>query len=119
MRYTARVIPGQGRGKTLGFPTFNLKIPPHLSTKPGIYAGYVWIDDQKYQGAFHYGPIPVFRQPQLHLEVFVLDFSSPDPVSEITFELLNHLRPVKNFSSPQALAAQISLDVAQARELLS
>lgn len=119
MRYTARVIPGQGRGKTLGFPTFNLKIPPHLSTKPGIYAGYVWIDDQKYQGAFHYGPIPVFKDSAPHLEVFVLDYSPNYPVTSITFEPIKYLRPIRNFPNPAALARRISLDVAQVRATLS
>lgn len=119
MKFTTLVIKGQGRGKALGYPTFNLKIPKNLSFPPGIYAGYVWIDDQKYQGAFHYGPIPVFSDPTPHLEVFVLDYKSDIFVTVITFELLNYLRPVKNFSSPQALAAQISLDVAQVRATLS
>lgn len=119
MRYTARVIPGQRRGKALGYPTFNLKIPPHLSTKPGIYAGYVWLSRRKYLGAFHYGPIPVFSDPTPHLEVFVIDFSSNNPVTEITFELLHYLRPIKNFSSPEALTHQISRDVQKTTELLS
>lgn len=119
MKFTTPVIKGQGRGKLLGFPTFNLHIPTNLNIKPGIYAGYVWLDNHQYLGAFHYGPIPVFNQLQIHLEVFVIDFSSTDPITEITFELLHYLRPIKNFSSLQELAAQISLDVAQVRATLS
>lgn len=119
MRYTARVIPGQGRGKTLGFPTFNLQIPDNFMAKPGIYAGYVWVDSHQYLGAFHFGPIPVFSDPDPHLEVFVLEYLSNHPVTSVTFELVKHLRPIRNFASPAALAAQISLDVAQVRATLN
>lgn len=117
-QYTTTVIPGQGRGKTLGYPTFNLRIPKNFSLKPGIYAGYVWIDNHQYLGAFHYGPIPVFSDPTPHLEVFVLDYLSNCPITSITFEPIKYLRPIKNFSSPEALAHQISRDVAQVRALL-
>ena len=118
MKFTTQVIKGQGRGKTLGFPTFNLRIPQDFSAKQGIYAGWVWINNQKYIGAFHSGPIPVFAQPQARLEVFVLDYDNPDPISTLSFELIHYLRPVKNFASPQALARQISRDVAQVRAAL-
>src|SRR3989344_5941092 len=74
MKFTTPVIKGHGRGKTLGFPTFNLQIPADLQHKHGIYAGFVWIDKQKYPGAFHFGPIPVFSDSSPHLEVFVLDY---------------------------------------------
>ena len=118
MKFTTQVIKGQGRGKTLGFPTFNLEIPANFSAKPGIYAGWVWLKDQKYLGAFHYGPIPVFSQPDLHLEVFVLDYNSDQSLTHLDFELLRYLRPVRKFASPQALSTQISRDVAQVRAKL-
>lgn len=119
MKYTATIISGHGRGKTLGFPTFNLKVPANFPVKPGIYAGWVWIKGKPYPGAFHFGPIPVFADPTPRLEVFVLDYDSPDPISILSFELVHYLRPVTNFTSPQALAHQISRDVAKTKELLS
>lgn len=118
MKFTTQVIPGQSRGKTLGFPTLNLQIPPHLETKPGIYAGWVWLRQKKYPGAFHFGPIPVFSDPTPHLEVFVLDYNSDQLITNLTFELIHYLRPVKNFSSPAALKHQISRDVTQTRAVL-
>lgn len=118
MKFTTKVLLGWGRGKTLGFPTFNLKIPANLTIKHGIYAGWVWIKTKKYAGAFHYGPIPVFNQPGDHLEVFVLNYQSNRSLHKLTFELVHYLRPIKNFASPQDLAAQISLDVSQAEAML-
>jgi riboflavin kinase / FMN adenylyltransferase len=118
MRFTSRVLKGQGRGKTLGFPTFNLQIPPDLKSKSGIYAGYVWINNQPYKGAFHYGPIPVFSDLTPHLEVFVLDFSSNSPITQLTFELVTYLRPIRNFPNLTSLTRQISRDVTRTRQLL-
>ena|SRR3989344_1045113 len=118
MKFTTPVIKGHGRGKTLGFPTFNLQIPADLQHKHGIYAGFVWIDKQKYPGAFHFGPIPVFSDSSPHLEVFVLDYNSHLPLDSLTFELVRYLRPIQNFSSPQALTTQISLDVTATRAML-
>ena len=119
MKYTTAVISGQGRGKTLGFPTFNLQIPIAFTAKPGIYAGRVWIQGQSYLGAFHFGPIPVFAQSQTRLEVFVLDYDHPGPISTLSFELVHYLRPVKNFTSPAALTRQISRDVQKTQKLFS
>ena len=92
MKFTTQVIKGQGRGKALGYPTFNLKIPVGFKAKLGIYAGSVWVNNKKYLGAFHFGPIPVFNK---------------------------YLRPIRNFPNPAALARRISLDVAQVRATLS
>ena len=119
MKFTTPVTPGQGRGKTLGFPTFNLHVPRRFTHKHGIYAGYVWLNGQKYLGAFHLGPIPVFKDSTLHLEVFILDYHSDAPVSQLTFQLVKYLRPIKNFPTPTALAHQISRDVSKTREFLS
>lgn len=118
MKFTAQVIPGQGRGKILGFPTFNLQIPPSLETKPGIYAGWVWINNQKYLGAFHFGPIPVFSDATPHLEVFVLDYNSSVPITSLIFELVHYLRPIRNFKNPTSLSRQISRDVTKTRAML-
>lgn len=119
MKHTCSVIKGQGRGKGVGYPTFNLTIPPKFSLKPGIYACWVWLDNVKYKGALHFGPIPVFNQPTNSLEIFVLDYSSKYLINRLTFTPVKFLRPIQNFPSPQALASQISRDVSRVRKFLS
>ncbi|MBI2010448.1 MAG: riboflavin kinase [Candidatus Chisholmbacteria bacterium] len=118
MKYRAQVVPGQGRGKSLGFPTFNLEIPPHFSPRPGIYACRVWLGEKAYGGALHFGPVPVFNEPQPTLEIFVLDYSLNSGVKRLTFQLLKYLRPIKNFSSPESLKRQIAQDIARVSQLL-
>ena len=119
MKFTTLVIKGQGRGKTLGYPTFNLRIPKNFSLQPGIYASWVWLGKTKCQGALHYGPRPVFHDPAPSLEIFVLDYSSNHPITSVTFEPIKYLRPIRNFPTPVALARRISLDVAQVRAKLN
>lgn len=119
MKYTAKVVSGKGRGKSLGFPTFNLRLPQTFNLRHGIYASWVWVKDKKYPGALHYGPVPVFNQKTPTLEVFVINYRASIPITTIDFEPVEYLRPIKNFSSPQALKSQISQDVATVRSLLA
>ncbi len=116
--FNASVISGKGRGKGMGFPTLNLQIPPQLDALHGIYAGWVWIGEQQFQGAFHYGPIPTFQDAGVSLEVYLLDSDIEVPPKAVRFELVKRLREVRTFDSVEALVAQIELDVKQCKEVL-
>ncbi len=118
MRFVAQTVPGKGRGRALGFPTLNLRIPPGLSLTYGIYACWVRIHTEVLAGALHYGPVPVFGEESPSLEVHLIDAQLPSAPPEVEIEVVRFLRPVRTFDSPQALAAQIAEDVAQARAVL-
>ena len=127
MKYTTPTVPGHGRGKFLGFPTFNLFIPDNFNLKQGIWATHVWLPHQlptpgsrlpALQGALHYGPVPVFNQEDLSLEIFLLDYDSDAPIPELTFAPKHYLRPVINFPTQEALVEQIGKDVRQVRRHL-
>lgn len=118
MKHQAKVISGYGRGKFLGYPTLNLTLPQQFSYKQGIYAGWVWLETDRYMGAFHYGPVPTFDQKEPSLEVFVLDKTIHQPPETITFELIQWLRRIVSFESKQALISQIKKDVAQTNRIL-
>ena len=117
--FKSRVISGHGRGQLLGFPTLNLTIPKGLTAKHGVYAGWVIVAGQRFPGAFHFGPLPVFASPKPVLEVFVLEHTFAPVPKVLSFSLNHYLRPVKNFPSPAALSAQIKQDVASTRRLLN
>ena len=119
MKYSAAIIKGKGRGKGIGYPTFNLQIPVNFDLKPGIYACWVWIKNIKYTGAMHFGPIPTFNETTLSLEIFVLNYSADNIINQLTFSPVKFLRPIKTFSSPEKLSNQITKDVSQVRHLLS
>jgi len=46
MKFKSRHIKGKGRGKKMGFPTINLKIPSNFKLEDGIYAAKVFIEDK-------------------------------------------------------------------------
>jgi Cys-tRNA(Pro) deacylase len=118
-RFLAAPIPGKGRGKGLGFPTINLRIPAKLSMAQGIYAARVNIQGRAYAAALHYGPVPVFGEDTPSLEVHLLDTVLEQAPDEVELEVIRYLRPVLSFETPAALSAQIAEDVRQAREALA
>jgi Cys-tRNA(Pro) deacylase len=118
-RFATAPIPGKGRGKGLGFPTINLRIPAELSMEHGIYAARVTIQGRTYGAALHYGPVPAFGEDEPSLEVHLLDTVLEQRPDEVEVEVVRYLRPVRSFETPAALSAQIADDVRQTREVLS
>ncbi len=118
MRFIAPVVSGSGRGKPLGFPTINLEvqsIPEDI--EGGIYAGWVNLSGKQLMAAIHYGERPVF-QDSLSFEAYVIDETLESVPETIEIELVERLRNVEDFPSPEALREQIAMDVVQARAIL-
>lgn len=120
MRFSSVQVTGKGRGKLLGFPTINLKIPREFDLKDGIYAVRVFLGDKRFVGAMHFGPIPTFKESEKTLEIFLIDTKSEDIPETQNFEveILKYLRPVLNFNSEEELSAQIGKDVIKTRQIL-
>jgi len=120
MKHTARVISGRGEGRKLGFPTLNLEIPPDFDAKHGVYAGWVWLDDnsERQPAAIHYGPVPVFGVEKSSLEAHVIDADIPVAAAKVSLELVKRLREIGHISGVPALKLQISKDIVAAREAL-
>ncbi|HAI98567.1 TPA: hypothetical protein DCL30_03460 [Candidatus Peribacteria bacterium] len=117
-RFTARIVPGTGRGKRMGVPTFNLDLPSvPADLSEGIYAAYASLDGQRLPAVVHYGP-RLFHGESTSFEVHLLD-SPPPPASSLTVEMVERLRSVRSFATEEALKAQIAMDMAQARAILA
>lgn len=115
------VVHGDGRGRTLGFPTANLEIGSQEKALPpaGIYAVRAAFRDGVFCGALHLGPRPTFRGSPPTIELHVLDFDRDVYGEEVRVDLIRYLRPVSAFESAQALVRQMEADVAAAREVLA
>lgn len=117
--FSARVISGAGRGRTIGSPTINLDlrdVPEDLSE--GIFAAMTVIGGKHLQAALFYGPRPVFHDIPA-CEVFLLD-AVPNVIPDtLTVEVIGFLRGVKNFDTVEELQQQIAIDGAQARAMLA
>ncbi|MDE3089257.1 MAG: bifunctional riboflavin kinase/FAD synthetase [Chloroflexota bacterium] len=115
-----RVVKGDQRGKTLGFPTANLAIAERrLIPADGIYAVRVRIGETWHGGAANIGIRPTFDHGHRLVEVFVLDFDGDlyDQVIEVQF--VKRLREERKFESIDALIAQMNKDVAETRRVLA
>ena len=117
---TGRVIPGDARGRTLGFPTANLAEVEQLLPPRGVYAAQVSVapDPQVYSSVLNLGQRPTFTSNgRDSLEVHLLDFSGDLYGREMTVSALTFLREEQRFSGLAALQEQIARDVARARAL--
>jgi riboflavin kinase/FMN adenylyltransferase len=115
-----RVIEGDRRGRTLGFPTANLAIAERrLIPADGIYAVRVKIGDAWFGGAANIGIRPTFDKGQRLIEVYVLDFDGDLYDQVIEAQFVARLRAEMKFENANALIDQMRRDVAEARAVLN
>jgi riboflavin kinase/FMN adenylyltransferase len=115
-----RVIHGDKRGRTIGYPTANVDMGDYQRPRYGIYAVRARLDDGRViDGAANLGIRPTFDPPKELLETFLFDFSESlyDRVLEV--ELISFLRPEAKFDGLDALVAQMDADCEEARRRLS
>jgi acetoacetyl-CoA synthetase len=108
------VVPGDRRGRTIGFPTANI-VPSEGQDcpAPGVYAALA----NGRPAAVNIGVRPTFAgaSPGLVVEVHLLDFTGDLYGEELTLRFLKRLRGEQRFDGVDALVAQIERDVADAR----
>lgn len=108
---TGQVIPGKGRGKTLAYPTLNLKIDPRkLLPADGVYSARLKLEDKSYVGMLYIGPKPTFgeKDRSVEIHVFGLEKDVVDSKTEVWIE--NWVREPKSFSDARQLKEQIKSD---------
>jgi riboflavin kinase/FMN adenylyltransferase len=117
--YRAEVIHGDKRGRTLGFPTANMKCQEKFPLKTGVYATSVLWRGQEYPAVTNVGVRPTFESLDLRVETHILDqaFDLYGETLEVRFH--DRIRDERKFSSIDELKGQISSDVILARSLLS
>lgn len=114
------VVVGRDRGgRLLGFPTANLKLYDELCPKGGVYAVTVECNGATYEGVANIGYSPTFGNGEFNIEVHILDFEREIYGLSIRVNFVRRLRGERKFPGPEALAAQIRLDIEKAREILS
>lgn len=117
------VVPGEGRGRKIGFPTANVQTGNELRPAPGVYAvraldlgtpGSAWL-----AGAANIGVKPTFGGTEVTVEIHLLDFSGDLYRRSLRVQFLERLRPEQRFRSAADLAAQIERDVESARMIIT
>jgi riboflavin kinase / FMN adenylyltransferase len=106
------VVVGDERGGTLGFPTANLNVEPHLLVPAfGIYAGAAFDGP----AAISIGTNPHYGGPERRIEAHLLDFEGDLYGQRLVVELWQKLRDERAFSSETELIEQIARDVDETR----
>jgi riboflavin kinase/FMN adenylyltransferase len=119
-RMLGRVVPGRELGRTLGFPTANLRLMRRRPPVQGIMAVRVFgIEPRTLKGVASLGTRPTVDGTDMLLEVHVFDFAGDLYGREIEVEFVAKLRDEVKFDSLNALMVQMKRDAAQARDLLS
>ena len=113
------VTHGEGRGRTLGFPTANVQIEEELRPGAGVYAVRCVLDDGRVQaGVANLGTRPTVNGVDFSVEVHLFDFAEDLYGRRVDVGLVARLRDERRFASLADLTTQIRLDAAAARERL-
>ncbi len=118
-RLTSTVIEGEKRGRQLGWPTANLRIPPHrVLPADGIYATLTEVDGTCFPSVAYIGKRPTFQDGERLLEVHIFDQTLKLYDKEISVSFLDQVREDMTFSSVDDLLKQMDQDGMQARAMI-
>ena len=118
---SGRVIEGERRGRTIGFPTLNLGAPPPRKLLPpeGVYAVRVQTPIGPIGGMMNLGPRPTFGDPATSLEVHLFDTRGDFYGAYVRIDFVGRLRETRKFASAEQLSKQLAHDERDARSALT
>lgn len=117
----AEVVKGKQLGRTIGYPTANLKIetPEKLIPKNGVYFVNVEINSSTYFGMMSIGTNPTTdTDDNTKLEVNIFEFNQDLYNKTIKVSFLNRIRDEEKFESLAELKNAISQDEKKCKELM-
>ncbi len=112
---TGPVLRGAGRGRTLGFPTANLRPDRAVLLPPGVYVARATHAGGRAGAVVNIGYRPTFGDNQYWIEAFLLDFSGDLYDRPLTLAFYHRLRPEMKFGSVDLLKQQVMADIETAR----
>jgi riboflavin kinase/FMN adenylyltransferase len=128
-RLIGQIVPGRGKGRQIGYPTLNMKLPSQIIPQQGVYAGFVLLGQSEDEvstsvdrrpAVFSIGRTSTFGELQpLLIEAHLLNPPSTEPSAPwMAIDFVEHIRPQHKFDSPADLAAQIEKDCLSAKKIL-
>ena len=113
---SGRVAHGKKLGRTLGYPTINIKMGDKTLIVKGIFAVIVkGIDNRVLQGVASIGTRPTVNGVDTILEVYILDFDQDVYGYSVVVEFLHKIRNEEKFDSLEELTAWIGHDTEKAK----
>lgn len=115
------VVRGKQLGRTIGFPTANLKVTDYIiPQKNGVYLTVVEYNDRLYKGITNIGYNPtVSADNNLSIETHILNFDEDIYDKEINIYFCKYIREEKKFNDMNELKKQLNIDkkVAEKEEI--
>ncbi len=117
-RISGRVRHGDKRGRTIGFPTLNMRVPHYVALRRGVYAVQVaGLGEALIPGVANLGTRPTVHGLENRLEIHLFDFNQQVYGQHICVEPVTFLRDEMKFASFDDLKTQIARDAEQARAI--
>ncbi|MES2731637.1 MAG: bifunctional riboflavin kinase/FAD synthetase [Bacteroidota bacterium] len=115
------VVKGNQLGRTIGYPTANIRIPEPYKLIPadGVYAVRVQHQDQWYQGMLNIGVRPTVNGTTRTIEANLFEFDKEIYDQELIVYFVERLRPEQKFAGLEALKVQLAQDKADAIQILT
>ena len=111
---TGEVVKGEGRGKSLGYPTLNINYPKNkVKIKHGVYGVECMVDGETYKGVANYGNKPTYNNENVQLEVYLDGYSGDLYGKTVTVNFRRFIRDIHKFGSDEELKVQLAEDVAK------
>lgn len=114
------VVPGAGRGDSiLRTPTANLATVNEIIPNDGVYAVRVSMDGRVYDGVANIGSNPTFGGTEMSYEVHIFGIHEYLVGKKLRLHFIERLRGEETYPTVEALKAQIKIDIAEAKDILS
>lgn len=118
---TGEIEKGKALGRTINYPTANLKLKEKykLIPKNGVYVVASIIEGKKIFGITSIGTNPTVGGKKRTIETHFLNFNKVLYGKEITIEFLKHIRDEETFDSIEELRQEIEIDEKKAIQFLN
>jgi riboflavin kinase/FMN adenylyltransferase len=112
---SGRVVTGQGRGRTLGFPTANISSRTEVVPLNGIYATLIEVKSKRWLSVSSVGVNPTFGAGPRTVESFIFDFESEIYGESVKLSFVKRIRDEQKFATVEDLIAQMHRDAEQTK----
>ncbi len=109
---TGTIIKGKQLGRTIGFPTANVRIQEDykLIPKNGVYIVKSIINQKEVFGMMNIGFNPTISNEKLSIEIHYFDFGTDLYDQKLIVSILKYIRPEQKFDSVDLLKEQLEKD---------
>jgi len=116
--FKGKVITGNSKGRTLGFPTANLSLLGNIKIKEGVYGCWVKYKDNFYKSGLSIGSCPTFNNQEQKIEVHIIGFDEVIYGEILEVFPVVRIRDQKKFENIERLKEAIREDIEKISEML-